>query len=143
MGPVGTMQVNGKQIPWAAAGTLLIGAGVLLATASLRGAECDEGYTLLLAAGTPRPAWPAGVFMAAEARAAFAGHASLAEVARELRTTDVHPRCISGRWRHGAGWPASACLACVCYRYCAVSWRWCWSAQSRSSPASRRRVRSC
>jgi len=85
------MQANRKQIPWAAAAALLIGAGVLLATASLRGAEYDEGYTLLLAAGTPRPAWPAGVFTAARARAAFAGHASLAEVARELRTTDVHP----------------------------------------------------
>jgi 4-amino-4-deoxy-L-arabinose transferase-like glycosyltransferase len=85
------MQVNGKQIPWAAASAVLIGAGVLLATAALRGAEYDEGYTLLLAAGTPRPAWPAGIFTAAEARAVFAGHAGLADIARELRATDVHP----------------------------------------------------
>ncbi|HLB96326.1 MAG TPA: hypothetical protein VJK90_01625, partial [Acetobacteraceae bacterium] len=73
------------------AAALLIGAGVLLATAALRGAEYDEGYTMLLAAGTPRPAWPAGVFTAAEARAVFAGHAGLGEIARDLRRTDVHP----------------------------------------------------
>jgi len=85
------MQVNGKQIPWAAAAALLIGAGVLLATAALRGAEYDEGYTLLLAAGTPRPAWPAGIFTAADARTVFTGHAGLADIARDLRATDVHP----------------------------------------------------
>jgi hypothetical protein len=91
MGSVGTMQMNGKQIPWSLAAALLIGAGVLLATAALRGAEYDEGYTMLLAAGTPRPAWPAGIFTAAEARAVFAGHAGLGEIARDLRDTDVHP----------------------------------------------------
>src|SRR5580692_6942711 len=91
MGTGGTMHVNGKQIPWSVAAALLIGAGVLLATAALRGAEYDEGYTMLLAAGTPRPAWPAGVFTAAEARAVFAGHAGLGEIARDLRRTDVHP----------------------------------------------------
>ncbi len=83
--------MNGKQIPWRLAAALLIGAGVLLATAALRGAEYDEGYTMLLAAGTPRPAWPAGIFTAAEARAVFAGHAGLGEIARDLRDTDVHP----------------------------------------------------
>jgi len=44
--------------------------------------------------------------MAAEARAAFAGHASLAEVARELRTTDVHPLLhfwTVAAWRRLAG----------------------------------------
>ena len=89
--PAGTMQVNGKQIPWTVVAALLIGAGVLLATAALRGAEYDEGYTLLLAAGTPRPAWPGGVFTAGEARAAFAGHAGLGDIALALRATDVHP----------------------------------------------------
>ncbi len=106
MGPVGTMQMNGKQIPWSVAGALLVGAGVLLATAALRGAEYDEGYTMLLAAGTPRPAWPAGIFIAAEARAVFAGHAGLAEIARDLRHTDVHPPLyfwtVAG-WRWLAG----------------------------------------
>jgi hypothetical protein len=99
------MQVNGKQIPWSAA-ALLIGAGVLLATAVLRGPEYDEGYTLLLAAGTPRPAWPVGIFTAAEARAVFAGHADLPEIARALRTTDVHPPLYFwtvAAWRWVAG----------------------------------------
>ncbi len=91
MGPAGTMPMNRKQIPWNAAAALLVGAGALLATALLRGPEYDEGYTLLVAAGTPRPAWPAGVFTAAEARAMFAGHAGLVQIAQELRATDVHP----------------------------------------------------
>ncbi len=85
------MTVNGKQIPWAATAAVLLGAGVLLAVAALRGAEYDEGYTLLLAAGTPRPAWPSGVFTVGQAREVFSGHASLADIARALRTTDVHP----------------------------------------------------
>ncbi len=85
------MQVNGKRIPWTVAAALLIGVAVLLATAALRGAEYDEGYTMLLAAGTPRPAWPGGVFTAGEARTVFAGHAGLGDIARALRTTDVHP----------------------------------------------------
>ncbi len=62
--------------------------------------------------------------MAAEARATFAGHASRAEVARELRTTDVHPplyfwTVVALRWLAGP-----ACSVCVCCRFCAVSWRW-------------------
>ena len=102
------MTVNSKQIPWAATATVLLGAGVMLAVAALRGAEYDEGYTLLLAAGTPRPAWPTGVFTVAEARVVFAGHASLAEIARALRTTDVHPplyfwTVAAWRWVAGPG----------------------------------------
>jgi hypothetical protein len=106
--PAGTMHVNGKQIPWTVAAALLIGAGVLLATAMLRGAEYDEGYTLLLAAGTPRPAWPGGVFTAGAARAVFAGHAGLRDIALALRTTDVHPpvyfwTVAAWRWVSGPG----------------------------------------
>jgi hypothetical protein len=102
------MQVNGKQIPWTLIGALLVGAGVLVATAVLRGAEYDEGYTLLLAAGTPRPAWPSGIFAASEARAVFAAHAGLAEIARDLRATDVHPplyfwAVAAWRWVAGPG----------------------------------------
>lgn len=85
------MQTTGKQTAWAPLLALAAGAGILLAAAMLRGAEYDENYTLLLAAGTPRPAWPEGVFMAGEAQAVFAGHASLASIARDLRATDVHP----------------------------------------------------
>jgi 4-amino-4-deoxy-L-arabinose transferase-like glycosyltransferase len=123
------MQMNGKQIPWTAAvalpigalliGALLIGAGVLLAAAALRGAEYDEGYTLLLAAGTPRPSWPAGIFTAVEARAVFAGHASLAQIADELRTTDVHPplyfwTVAAWRWLAGPGLFGVRLLSVLC-----------------------------
>lgn len=100
--------MNSKQISWTEAGALLIGVGVLLATAASRGAEYDEGYTLLLAAGTPRPAWPAWVFRVSEARAVFAGHAGLGEIALALRATDVHPplyfwTVAAWRWIAGPG----------------------------------------
>ena len=98
--------MNSKQIPWSVAAAVLIGAGVLLATAALRGAEYDEGYTMLLAAETPRPAWPADVFTVGEARTVFAGHAGLAEIARALRATDVHPPLYFwtvAAWRWVAG----------------------------------------
>jgi len=85
------MRGKGKQIAWTVPLALLLGAGVLLVAAALRGAEYDENYTLLLAAGTARPAWPSGVFTAGTARAVFAGHGSLAGIARDLRATDVHP----------------------------------------------------
>ena len=111
--------MNGKQIPWAAAAAILIGAGVLLATAALRGAEYDEGYTLLLAAGTPRPAWPAGVFTAAEARVVFTGHAGLADIARALRATDVHPplyfwTVAAWRWLSGPSLFGVRLLSVLC-----------------------------
>lgn len=86
-----TMPGKGKQIAWTVPLALTIGAAVLLAAAALRGAEYDESYTLLLAAGTARPAWPGGVFTAGAARAVFDGRASLAGIARDLRATDVHP----------------------------------------------------
>ena len=86
-----TVPDKGKQIAWTAPAALAVGAAVLLATAALRGAEYDENYTLLLAAGTARPAWPSGVFTVGGARAVFDGHASLAGIARDLRATDVHP----------------------------------------------------
>ncbi len=119
MGPAVSMQVNGKQIPCASAAALLIGAGVLLATAALRGAEYDEGYTMLLAAGTPRPAWPAGIFTAGEARAVFAGHAGLAEIARALRATDVHPplyfwAVAAWRWLAGPSLLGVRLLSVLC-----------------------------
>src|SRR3954447_25031715 len=70
---------------------LLFGALVLTAAAWLRGAEYDEQYTLFLTAGTARPIWPDGVFPAGAIAAAQAGHATLAQIARDLRATDVHP----------------------------------------------------
>ncbi len=64
---------------------------VLTSAAWWRGAEYDEQYTLFLTAGTPRPDWPETVFSAGMVAAAQTGHASLADIARDLRSTDVHP----------------------------------------------------
>jgi hypothetical protein len=75
----------------ARAAVLLLGLAVLTAAAWLRGAEYDEQYTLFLTAGMPRPAWPETAFPAGMVAAARAGHAGPAEIARDLRATDVHP----------------------------------------------------
>ncbi len=84
--------VNATKFCWSArAAVLLLGLGVLTAAAWLRSAEYDEQYTLFLTAGTPRPAWPDGVFPAAMVAAAQAGHAGMAAIAHDLRATDVHP----------------------------------------------------
>ncbi|WP_291297554.1 glycosyltransferase family 39 protein [Elioraea sp.] len=67
-------------------------AAVLLAAAAfLRSAEYDEGYSLLLTAGTVRPDWPTVPFLAGEARAIYAGSTSLPGILSALRGTDVHP----------------------------------------------------
>ncbi len=81
----------GKRSPSTVLFALATGAGILLTVAAMRGAEYDENYTLLLAAGTARPSWPANVFTAGQARAVFTGHSSLTGVAHNLRATDVHP----------------------------------------------------
>ena len=70
---------------------LLLAAIVLTACAWARGAEYDEQYTLFLAAGTARPDWPRTDFPAGTIAAIQSGHTSLAAVAHDLRTTDVHP----------------------------------------------------
>lgn len=70
---------------------LTLAAWVLTATAWLRGAEYDEQYTLLITAGTPRPAWPDSVTTAARIRSVAAGAVGPLTIARELRATDVHP----------------------------------------------------
>ena len=48
-------------------------------------------YTLFLTAGTARPIWPTDAFPAGEVRRLQAGHAGFAAIARDLRSTDVHP----------------------------------------------------
>jgi hypothetical protein len=73
------------------AAALVLAALVLTAAARLRGAEYDEQYTLFLTGGAARPAWPATAFDAATIPAIQAGHASLSEIATDLRRTDVHP----------------------------------------------------
>jgi 4-amino-4-deoxy-L-arabinose transferase-like glycosyltransferase len=70
---------------------LVLAAGLLVGAATLRGAEYDEQYTLLLLSGTPRPVWPEAIFTAGEARAVEQGQTSLIAIAHDLRTTDVHP----------------------------------------------------
>jgi hypothetical protein len=85
---------------------MLLAALVLTAAAWLRGAEYDEQYTLFLTAGTPRPSWPGTVIPAGMVAAAQSGHASLAGIARDLRTTDVHPPLyfwIVSFWRETFG----------------------------------------
>ncbi len=70
---------------------LTLAALLLFGTVSWRGAEYDEQYTLLLVAGTPRPIWPEAAFTGADLRQIQAGNAGAAQIARDLRRTDVHP----------------------------------------------------
>jgi hypothetical protein len=72
-------------------GVLVLAAVLLFGTVSLRGAEYDEQYTLLLVAGTPRPAWPEASFTAGSVREIQAGRSSPAQLIGDLRHTDVHP----------------------------------------------------
>ncbi len=94
--------MNNRRLLW----TLLPCALVLCLAAWQRGAEYDEQYTLFLTSGVPRPDWPATVFSAGVARDIQAGHASLAAIARDLRTTDVHPPLyfwLFSLWREALG----------------------------------------
>jgi len=87
-------------------GALLLGVLVLGGAAWLRGAEYDEQYSRFLLAGDARPAWPADIFSAAEARERFEGAASPAGIAAELRRTDVHPPLyfwLAAAWRAAIG----------------------------------------
>jgi len=87
-------------------GVLLLAAAVLTAAARLRGAEYDEQYSLFLTAGTSRPDWPETVFPAARVQAAQLGDPRLAEIAGDLRRTDVHPPLYFwalAEWRRIAG----------------------------------------
>ena len=92
--------------PLALAGVLLFAGMVLATAASLRGWEYDEGYTVFLSAGTARPDWPDRPFRAGEMRAAYAGHSTPLQIARDLRATDVHPPLYFwavAAWRGVAG----------------------------------------
>lgn len=82
---------------------LMLAACVLTAAAWLRSAEYDEQYTLLVTAGTPRPAWPLEVTTAGRIRAVASGVADPLTIAQELRATDVHPPLYF--WA-AAGWRA-------------------------------------
>jgi 4-amino-4-deoxy-L-arabinose transferase-like glycosyltransferase len=85
---------------------LIVAALVLVTTAWLRSAEYDEQYTLFISAGQPRPEWPRDVFTAGDVQVLQAGHAGFSAIARDLRTTDVHPPLYFwavAAWRQLAG----------------------------------------
>ena len=73
------------------AAALLLALLVLAGASWSRGTEYDEDYSVFIAAGTPRPVWPRGIFTAAEVRHFYSGHSTLASIATDLRHTDVHP----------------------------------------------------
>lgn len=70
---------------------LLLGGGLLMLAAGLRGPEYDESYTAFVTGPDPRPAWPATPFRAGDLRAAFAPALGPWTIAGNLRRTDVHP----------------------------------------------------
>ncbi len=70
---------------------LLIAAAVLIGASWSRGTEYDEDYSVFIASGTPRPAWPAAAFTAGDVRHFYRGHSTLLGIAADLRHTDVHP----------------------------------------------------
>src|ERR1700761_6715510 len=70
---------------------LLFSTIILAATAWERGAEYDEGYTVLVTAGTPRPDWPGAPFRVGDVRGIGEGPGTPARFAAALRVIDVHP----------------------------------------------------
>jgi hypothetical protein len=104
----------GKQLA-----VLLLAAFVLTCAAATRSFEYDEAYSVFVTSPTPRPAWPATVFRAGAARAAFTTHAGAAAIARALRETDVHPPLYFwalASWRRvvGDGLLAMRLLSMLC-----------------------------
>jgi hypothetical protein len=81
-------------------------AGLAILAALRRSFELDEGYTYLILNGQPRLTWPAGVFTRAAVAHWFAGTSSLARIAADLRTYDVHPPLwfyVEEGWRRLVG----------------------------------------
>jgi hypothetical protein len=71
--------------------TLLLACTLLIFIAHNRPPEYDEAYSIFLTAGDPRPSWPTGIFTPAQVQNRFAGTSSLAAIAHNLRSLDVHP----------------------------------------------------
>jgi hypothetical protein len=85
---------------------LLVALAALGAGAALRSTEYDETYTRLVTSPIPRPDWPATPFTPAEAAPVLDAVAGPAQVARNLRQTDVHPPLyfwLAGAWRAVGG----------------------------------------
>ncbi|GLR68747.1 hypothetical protein GCM10010909_34290 [Acidocella aquatica] len=98
------------------AGFLLFAAALLGFIAWHRAPEYDEAYSIFLTAGHARPPWPTGAFTAGSVRGLFSGHASLSQIAHDLRTGDVHPPLYFWAlesWRQIAGpsWFAARLLS--------------------------------
>jgi 4-amino-4-deoxy-L-arabinose transferase-like glycosyltransferase len=71
-----------------------------------RGAEYDEGYSVFVTSGVPRPDWPTTPFTPAQVWEAFTRHTGPVTIAEDLRRTDVHPPLYFwalGAWRAVAG----------------------------------------
>ena len=99
-------------------GFLLLAALLLTLLAYQRPAEYDEAYSIFLTAGHARPPWPQGVFTPAEVAGFYAGHASLGQIAQDLKTGDVHPPLyfwVLEFWRRvfGPGWFTARLLSVV------------------------------
>ena len=85
---------------------LLVALATLGAGAALRSTEYDETYTRLVTSPTPRPDWPAAPFTLSEAAPVLDAVVGPAQVARNLRETDVHPPLyfwLAGAWRAAGG----------------------------------------
>ncbi len=98
---------------------IMLAALCLVVVAHQRPAEYDEGYSLFITAGDPRPAWPTGIFSPATAQAALTGQASPAAIVRALRAGDVHPPLYFWAldyWRRlaGPGWFTARLLSVAC-----------------------------
>jgi 4-amino-4-deoxy-L-arabinose transferase-like glycosyltransferase len=96
--------------------TLLLSVAILTAAAGLRPPEYDEAYSIFLTAGDPRPAWPAGIFHPGEVRSFYQGSPTWAQIAHNLRTSDVHPPLyfwLLEIWRRifGPSWFAARMLS--------------------------------
>ena len=101
------------------------------------------GYTLLLAAGTPRPAWPSG-FLPPSRRGRVRRHAGLAEIARDLRATT----CIRLYFWAVAAWRWVGGRGLFGVRLLSVGfsvWRWSWwrDRAVRAQSAGRRGSADC
>jgi hypothetical protein len=85
---------------------LLLAFSILAGTAALRGPEYDEGYTVLVTNGTPRPHWPQVPFRAGEMRPYFGDAGTPLRIGSDLRRGDVHPPLYfwaAWAWRRIAG----------------------------------------